>query len=147
MNSRSSRKFRYVTVANPNSDESTLIISGNLPKEYFADYLPHYPSLVTMSAAMLADGIDDPPNVGRLLLTPVRFRAENSPLQPPIYLPQPMSIPPPTLTHHAQTILSLLLSLKKKPVIRWEKMSSGGKKLAMEVQVCLAGLCMKEVRY
>lgn len=29
----------------------------------------------------------------------------------------------------------MLLSLKKKPVIRWERMSSGGKKLASEVQV------------
>jgi vacuolar protein sorting-associated protein 45 len=56
-------------------------------------------------------------------------------LQPPIYLPQPMSIPPPMLTHHTQMILSILLSLKKKPVIRWEKMSSGGKLLAQEVQV------------
>lgn len=88
-----------------------------------------------MSAAMLADGIDDPPNVGRLRLILVWLHTEEALLQPPIYLPQPMSIPPPTLTHHAQTILSLLLSLKKKPVIRWEKMSSGGKKLAMEVQV------------
>lgn len=32
-------------------------------EEYFADYLPHYTSLVTMSNALLADGIDDPPNV------------------------------------------------------------------------------------
>lgn len=36
------------------------------PQEYFADYLPHYPSLVTMSSALLADGMDDPPNVGSL---------------------------------------------------------------------------------
>ena len=66
--------------------------------------------------------------------------------QPPVYLPQPLSIPPPTLTHHTQTILSLLLSLKKKPVIRWEKMSSGGKKLAQDVNVSKASACHRSCR-
>jgi vacuolar protein sorting-associated protein 45 len=45
-----------------------------------------------------------------------------------------MHLPPHVLANHQRAILALLLSLKKKPVIRWEKMSSGGKKLAMEIQ-------------
>lgn len=94
-----------------------------------------------MSSALLADGMDDPPNVGTCstAATPkgdyANTRASWLNFQPPVYLPQPLSIPPPTLAHHTQTILSLLLSLKKKPVIRWEKMSSGGKKLAQDVNV------------
>lgn len=35
-----------------------------------------------------------------------------------------------------QGIIAVLLSLKKKPVIRYERMSSMAKKLGMEVQVC-----------
>lgn len=46
-----------------------------------------------------------------------------------------MQIPPPTLTNHTQSIVALLLSLKKRPVVRYEKMSGGGKKLGQEVLV------------
>ena len=53
-----------------------------------------------------------------------------------------MLVPPPTLDHHTRTILALLLSLKKRPVIRWEKMSQGGRKLAGEVAAA-----MKEAPY
>jgi hypothetical protein len=57
--------------------------------------------------------------------------------QPPLFLPAPIYLPPPVLTHHLQAILAVLLSLKKRPVIRWERMSQVGKKLASEVQVSL----------
>lgn len=46
-----------------------------------------------------------------------------------------MLLTPPTVSHHLRAILAVLLSLKKKPVIRWERMSQAGKKLASEVQV------------
>lgn len=36
-------------------------------------------------------------------------------------------------------MLALLLSLKKKPAIRWEKMSGTAKRLAEEVGVAMAG--------
>lgn len=36
-------------------------------------------------------------------------------------------------------MLALLLSLKKKPAIRWEKMSGTAKKLAEEVGVAMGG--------
>lgn len=32
-------------------------------QEYFADYLPHYPSLFSLTNAAVTDGGDDPPNV------------------------------------------------------------------------------------
>jgi hypothetical protein len=55
--------------------------------------------------------------------------------QPPLYLPPPQHLTPPTQSHHVQAILAVLLSLKKRPVIRWERMSQGGRKLALDVQV------------
>ncbi|OXG32248.1 hypothetical protein J008_01006 [Cryptococcus neoformans] len=83
-------------------------------QEYFADYLAHYPSHWSLTQAALADGGDGPPN-------------------PPIYLPLPLHLPPPTLNSHLSTILSVLLSLKKRPVIRWERMSQAGRMLAQAV--------------
>ncbi|GHJ83888.1 hypothetical protein NliqN6_0290 [Naganishia liquefaciens] len=95
-------------------------------QEYFADYLPHYPSLFSLTNAAVTDGGDDPPN-------------------PPIYLPPPLSIPPPTLSTHAHTLLSLLLSIKKRPVIRWEKMSAGGRALAHEVRGAMGTMPYREL--
>ncbi|KAE8538127.1 hypothetical protein D1P53_006194 [Cryptococcus gattii VGV] len=83
-------------------------------QEYFADYLAHYPSHWSLTQAALADGGDGPPN-------------------PPVYLPSPLQLPPPTLNSHLNTILSVLLSLKKRPVIRWERMSQAGRMLAQAV--------------
>ncbi|OXG27740.1 hypothetical protein C361_01011 [Cryptococcus neoformans Tu259-1] len=83
-------------------------------QEYFADYLAHYPSHWSLTQAALADGGDGPPN-------------------PPIYLPLPLHLPPPTLNSHLSTILCVLLSLKKRPVIRWERMSQAGRMLAQAV--------------
>ena len=58
-------------------------------------------------------------------------------MQPPLYLPTPLHLTPPTLSHHFKAILAVLLSLKKRPVIRWERMSQSGRILASEVQVRL----------
>ena len=55
--------------------------------------------------------------------------------KPPLYLPAPMHLPPPVLANHLHTILAVLLSLKKRPVIRWERMSQAGRKLGTEIQV------------
>ncbi|ODN73547.1 hypothetical protein L202_08045 [Cryptococcus amylolentus CBS 6039] len=83
-------------------------------QEYFADYLAHYPSHWSLTPAALADGGDGPPN-------------------PPLYLPPPLHLPPPTLDSHLQSVLALLLSLKKRPIIRWERMSQPGRTLAQAV--------------
>jgi vacuolar protein sorting-associated protein 45 len=52
-------------------------------------------------------------------------------------MPPPDLLPPPVLSNHLNAILAVLLSLKKRPVIRWERMSQSGRKLAAEVQVSL----------
>lgn len=46
-----------------------------------------------------------------------------------------MHLAPPVLSNHLRAVLAVFLSLKKKPVIRWERMSQAGWKLAVEVQV------------
>jgi hypothetical protein len=49
-----------------------------------------------------------------------------------------MQVPPSVLSNHLRAIMGVLLSLKKRPVIRWERMSQAGRKLAVEVQVSVA---------
>ncbi|WWC61283.1 uncharacterized protein I303_103864 [Kwoniella dejecticola CBS 10117] len=95
-------------------------------QEYFADYLAQYPSHFSLTQSALAEGGDGPSN-------------------PPIFLPPPLHLPPPTLTSHLQAILSVLLSLKKRPVIRYERMSTAGKKLAMEVQASMSNPPYREL--
>ncbi|BEI85897.1 hypothetical protein CcaverHIS002_0601840 [Cutaneotrichosporon cavernicola] len=87
-------------------------------QEYFADYLAQYPSLFTLTQAALADGGEGPPN-------------------PPIYLPSPDDIPPSMLDNHTRAIVAMLLSIKKRPVIRWERMSQAGRKLAADVHAAI----------
>ncbi|CED82751.1 vacuolar protein sorting-associated protein 45 [Phaffia rhodozyma] len=84
-------------------------------QEYFADYLSILPNLFTLSAPPLSS-------------------SPHSSLPPvPLYSSTPHIFNPPMLDIHLQGLLSLLLSLKKKPVIRWERMSGVAKKLAEEV--------------
>lgn len=73
-------------------------------QEYFADYAPLLPSLFSLNHTTS------------------------------IYGSTPNSWNPDALTRHVQGLTAVLLSLKKKPVIRYEKMSGMGKKLATEVQ-------------
>jgi len=80
-------------------------------QEYFADYAPLLPSLFSLNHLPVA--------------------------AKPLYGPSPNSWDPMALERTVQGITAVMLSLKKKPVIRYEKMSSMAKKLALEIQVCL----------
>ncbi|KAI0310191.1 Sec1 family-domain-containing protein [Amylostereum chailletii] len=77
-------------------------------QEHFADYAPLLPSLFTLN------------------YTP-------SPTTP-LYASSPNAWDTKALEYHAQALTALLLSLKKKPVIRYERMGGMAKKLAGEVQ-------------
>lgn len=57
--------------------------------------------------------------------------------KPPLFLPSPAYIAPPVLESHTAAILAVLLSVKKRPVIRWERMSQAGRKLAQDVQAAI----------
>ena len=78
-------------------------------KEYFADYAPILPSLFSLNH------------------TPTAER--------PLYATSPNSWDSKALDRSVQGIIAVLLSLKKKPVIRYEKSSPMAKKLGVEIQV------------
>ncbi|VDC00704.1 unnamed protein product [Peniophora sp. CBMAI 1063] len=77
-------------------------------QEYFADYAPMLPALFS-------------------------FNHFPSP-EDPLYGSTPNTWNPTALDRHVQGLAALLLSLKKKPVIRYERMSGMAKKLAGEIQ-------------
>jgi vacuolar protein sorting-associated protein 45 len=79
----------------------------------------------------LEQGGEGPPNVRQ----PHPSTAANN--QPPLFLPSPAYIAPPVLESHTAAILAVLLSVKKRPVIRWERMSQAGRKLAQDVQAAI----------
>ncbi|CAE6536029.1 unnamed protein product [Rhizoctonia solani] len=91
-------------------------------QEYFADYAPVLPSLFSLnhipkaSSSTSADG------------TPLPFSSNG-----PLYGSNPNSWDPAALERTIQGICAVLLSLKKKPIIRYERMSGMARKLGTEV--------------
>lgn len=77
-------------------------------QEYFADYAPILPSLFSLN----------------------HFPTSAKPL----FANSPNSWDPQALERSVQGIIAVLLSLKKKPVIRYEKSSAMAKKLGVEIQ-------------
>ncbi|KAI0036532.1 Sec1-like protein [Vararia minispora EC-137] len=77
-------------------------------QEYFADYAPLLPSLFSLNYM--------------------------SSSKSPLYGSSPNVWDPTALDRHVQGLVALLLSLKKKPIIRYERMSGMAKKLATEIQ-------------
>jgi hypothetical protein len=68
-------------------------------------------------------------------LTPYLFSLNHTPsISSPLYGASPSQWDPAALERAVQGITAVLLSLKKKPVIRYEKMSAMAKKLGVEVQ-------------
>jgi hypothetical protein len=78
-------------------------------QEYFADYAPLLPSLFSLN------------------YTP-------SPTTP-LYGSSPNAWDAKALDRHVQGLIAVMLSLKKKPVIRYEKMSAMARKLAVDLHV------------
>lgn len=78
-------------------------------KEYFADYAPILPSLFSFNHIPTASH--------------------------PLYGNSANSWDPQALERAVQGVTAVLLSLKKKPVIRYEKSSPMAKKLGVEIQV------------
>jgi len=78
-------------------------------KEYFADYAPLLPSLFSLNHV------------------PTEAK--------PLFSSSPNAWDPKALELAVQGVSAVLLSLKKKPVIRYEKMSGMARKLAIELQV------------
>ncbi|PWN21139.1 putative vacuolar protein sorting protein VpsB [Microstroma glucosiphilum] len=82
-------------------------------QEYFADYLPVNSSLFSLSPTPLPTGN---------ITGPIGPWASNA-----------SEWDPAALDRHTQGLMALLLSLKKKPVVRYERMSALAKKLGEEI--------------
>ena len=78
-------------------------------QEYFADFAPILPCLFS---------INHTPSV-----------------QEPLYAANPNTWHEEALERSVQGITAVLLSLKKKPVVRYERMSARARKLGVEIQV------------
>ena len=97
------------------NDSLCLPLLRSLRKEYFADYAPLLPCLFSLNH------------------TPTKTA--------PLYGSNPNTWDPKALTRSTEGIAAVLLSLRKKPVIRYEKMSGMARKLAVEVQVSCSPCC------
>ena len=80
-------------------------------QEYFADFAPLLPSLFSLNHTPSVDE--------------------------PLYSSNPNTWHDEALERSVQGITAVLLSLKKKPVIRYERMSAMAKKLGVEIQASL----------
>lgn len=85
----------------------TVMICLRTKKEYFADYAPLLPCLFSLNYVPSATNL--------------------------IYGSSPNSWDPDAFERSVQGVLGVLLSLKKKPIIRYERMSGMAKKLGNEV--------------
>lgn len=103
-----SGRYRYVRASGLPYGTSYSLKS--ISQEHFADYAPILPSLFSLNHT---------PSVSK-----------------PLYGSSPQTWDPGAFDRTVQGILAVLLSLKKKPVIRYEKMSHMAKKLAGEINVC-----------
>lgn len=88
-------------------------------QEYFADYLPVNPSLFSLSPTSLP--------------TPSQPSSSttSAPLGP--WSSDPNQWHPEALERHTQGLMALLLSLKKKPLVRYERMSALARKLGEDI--------------
>ncbi|XP_006462752.1 hypothetical protein AGABI2DRAFT_207344 [Agaricus bisporus var. bisporus H97] len=77
-------------------------------QEYFADYAPLLPYLFSLNIT---------PSINR-----------------PLYGSNPTTWNPEALDAHVQGLIAVLLSMRKKPIIRYERMSPMAKKLGSEIQ-------------
>ncbi|KAG6332811.1 hypothetical protein ID866_6275 [Astraeus odoratus] len=101
--------YLYFSNVLPKSTIERLAEADEFEVEYFADYAPLLPCLFSLNH------------------TPTEDK--------PLYGTSPNTWDNAALERSVQGIIAVLLSLKKKPIIRYEKMSGMAKKLANEVQV------------
>ena len=99
-------------------DSSWTLLPVELRQEHFADYAPILPSLFSLNHQ---------PTLSR-----------------PLYGSSSKSWDNAALERSIQGILAVLLSLRKKPLIRYERMSALAKKLGNEVQVCIKVVARKQ---
>ncbi|KAI0055585.1 Sec1-like protein [Artomyces pyxidatus] len=126
-----------------NSEESLGALEAELKEPKYGEYYLYFSNILSKTAIERLADADEYEAVREVQ----EFFADYAPLLPslfslnytpspttPLYASSPSTWDPRALEYHVQGLVSVLLSLKKKPVIRYERMSSMAKKLAVELQ-------------
>ncbi|KAI0050351.1 Sec1-like protein [Auriscalpium vulgare] len=126
-----------------NSEESLGALEEELKEPKYGEYYLYFSNILSKTAIERLADADEYESVREVQ----EFYADYAPLLPslfslnhtpssttPLYASSPNTWDPKALEHHVQGLIAVLLSLKKKPVIRYEKMSGMAKKLASEIQ-------------
>ncbi|KAJ6477317.1 Sec1 family-domain-containing protein [Mycena vitilis] len=124
------------------SDDSLEALQNELSEPKYGEYYLYFSNILTKSVIERLAEVDEYEVVREVQ----EYFADYSPLLPglfslnhtptaakPLYGSTPNSWDPAALERSVQGISAVLLSLKKKPVIRYEKMSGMAKKLAVEM--------------
>lgn len=112
-------QLRYTQFSTQADGSLDQFLSDALMQEYFADYLALGPELFACSWPQ-------PP--------------------PPVYGDNPKAWNSAALQRTSQCVLSVILSLKKRPLIRYDRQSSLAKRLADELHVCFPSDLFRSVQ-
>ncbi|KIY68314.1 Sec1-like protein [Cylindrobasidium torrendii FP15055 ss-10] len=124
------------------SDESLEALTAELREPKYAEYYLYFSNILSKRTIELLAEVDEYEVVREVQeyfadyspLLPSLFSLNQMPTpQKPLYGSTPNSWHPDALERSIQGLTAVLLSLKKKPVIRYEKMSGMAKRLAGEV--------------
>ncbi|KAF8160191.1 Sec1-like protein [Pholiota molesta] len=126
-----------------NSEDSLGSLEEELKEPKYGEYYLYFSNILTKTAIERLAQVDEFEVVREVQ----EYFADYAPISPclfsenyiptattPLYGTSPNTWDPKALDSAMQTITAVLLSLKKKPVIRYEKMSPMAKKLGIEIQ-------------
>ncbi|KAI0004570.1 Sec1-like protein [Russula compacta] len=126
-----------------NSEESLGALEAELKEPKYGEYYLYFSNILTKTAIERLADADEYEAVREVQehfadyapLLPSLFSLNYTPSPTmPLYGSSPSTWDAKALDRHVQGLIAVLLSLKKKPVIRYEKMSAMARKLAVELQ-------------
>ncbi|KAL5501556.1 VPS45 [Sanghuangporus vaninii] len=124
------------------SEDSLLALEAELREPKYGEYYLYFSNILTKTAIERLAEADEYEVVREIQeyfadyapLLPALFSLNHTPSSAhPLYGSNPSSWSPEALERSVQGLIAVLLSLKKKPVIRYERMSEMAKKLGVEI--------------
>ncbi|OCB84973.1 vacuolar protein sorting-associated protein 45 [Sanghuangporus baumii] len=124
------------------SEDSLLALEAELREPKYGEYYLYFSNILTKTAIERLAEADEYEVVREVQeyfadyapLLPALFSLNHTPSSAhPLYGSNPSSWSPEALERSVQGLIAVLLSLKKKPVIRYERMSEMAKKLGVEI--------------
>ncbi|KAG6841995.1 hypothetical protein C0991_004486 [Blastosporella zonata] len=129
-----------------NNEDSLAALEAELSEPKYGEYYLYFSNILSKTAIERLAEVDEYEVVKEVQeyfadyapLLPCLFSLNHTPTSSkPLYGSTPNTWDSKALEHAVQGLTAVLLSLKKKPIIRYEKMSGMAKKLAVEVQEIL----------